>query len=176
MNLDIIAPATTSKTRGFTIVELLIVIVVIAILAAIVIVAYNGMQNKAKNAQYQADVTTIVKKSEIYPYASGTNAYPLASSGPDAVTVTSQTASGSLLTAGINFVNEAKLPSNVVIFGVTTGTPTNAQAITAATANSSARGYFVKYCSTGKGMYIYYPDMTAAASATAPVTTVGTCP
>ena len=32
---------------GFTIVELLIVIVVIAILAAITIVAYNGIQNRA---------------------------------------------------------------------------------------------------------------------------------
>lgn len=37
------------KTRsGFTIVELLIVIVVIGILAAITIVAYNGVQNRAK--------------------------------------------------------------------------------------------------------------------------------
>lgn len=35
--------------RGFTIVELLIVIVVIGILAAIVIVAYNGIQTKAEN-------------------------------------------------------------------------------------------------------------------------------
>ncbi len=33
-----------SKQRGFTIVELLIVIVVIGVLAAIVIVAYNGVQ------------------------------------------------------------------------------------------------------------------------------------
>jgi prepilin-type N-terminal cleavage/methylation domain-containing protein len=32
---------------GFTIVELLIVIVVIAILAALSVVAYNGIQNRA---------------------------------------------------------------------------------------------------------------------------------
>jgi prepilin-type N-terminal cleavage/methylation domain-containing protein len=36
------------RQQGFTIVELLIVIVVIAILAAITIVAYNGIQNRAR--------------------------------------------------------------------------------------------------------------------------------
>lgn len=39
------------KKRGFTIVELLIVIVVIGILAAIVIVAYSGIQVRARNSQ-----------------------------------------------------------------------------------------------------------------------------
>ena len=165
--------------KGFTIVELLIVIVVIAILATVTVVAYNGMQNRAKNSQYISDVTTIVKKAELYPTASGTNSYPLASDGPDATTVTSQTLSGQILTAGINFVSETKLPSNVVIFAVLTGAssaPTNAQATTAITTSSSARGYFVKYCSTGRGMYIYYPDATASSSATALSKTVGVCP
>ena len=42
--------------RGFTIVELLIVIVVIGILAAITIVAYNGVQNRAEETKLQADL------------------------------------------------------------------------------------------------------------------------
>ena len=53
-----------TKTRGFTIVELLIVIVVIAILAAITIVAYNGIQNRAKTSSGQAAANSLVKKFE----------------------------------------------------------------------------------------------------------------
>lgn len=41
--------ATYRKQRGFTIVELLVVIVVIGILAAITIVSYNGIQQRARN-------------------------------------------------------------------------------------------------------------------------------
>lgn len=50
------------NNKGFTIVELLIVVVVIAILAAITIVSYNGIQNRARTAAIQADLNTAVKK------------------------------------------------------------------------------------------------------------------
>lgn len=50
------------KQTGFTIVELLIVVVVIAILAAITIVAYNGIQNRAKASALQSAVSQAAKK------------------------------------------------------------------------------------------------------------------
>lgn len=45
--------------------ELLIVIVVIAILAAITIVAYNGIQNRANNAAVESDLAAAAKYLEI---------------------------------------------------------------------------------------------------------------
>jgi prepilin-type N-terminal cleavage/methylation domain-containing protein len=51
---------------GFTIVELLIVIVVIAILAAISIVAYNGIQSRARDAERKSDISAIQKHIEIF--------------------------------------------------------------------------------------------------------------
>lgn len=54
------------KHSGFTIVELLIVIVVIAVLAAISIVAYTGIQGRARDAQRIQDMNTIVKALEVY--------------------------------------------------------------------------------------------------------------
>jgi prepilin-type N-terminal cleavage/methylation domain-containing protein len=49
------------KQTGFTIVELLIVIVVIGILAAITIVAYNGIQERARVQKANTDLTSLNK-------------------------------------------------------------------------------------------------------------------
>ena len=66
--------------KGFTIVELLIVIVIIGILAAITIVAYNGIQNRGKTSSAAAAATNFTKKVELYNTDGGTSAYPLQSS------------------------------------------------------------------------------------------------
>ena len=50
------------KANAFTIVELLIVIVVIAILAAISVVAYRGIQDRAYDSTVQSDLSTMAKK------------------------------------------------------------------------------------------------------------------
>lgn len=62
------------KNSGFTIVELLIVIVVIGILAAITIVAFNGIQQRARNTQVISGTTAYHKA--ILQYATLVGAYP----------------------------------------------------------------------------------------------------
>lgn len=52
--------------KGFTIVELLVVIVVIGILAAITVVSYSGITNRAKTASLQSDLTNSSKLLKIF--------------------------------------------------------------------------------------------------------------
>jgi len=62
------------KQRGFTIVELLIVIVVIAILAAISVVAYNGIQQRAYNTKVIAGANQYYKA--FLEYKAVNDSYP----------------------------------------------------------------------------------------------------
>jgi len=55
-----------TKNQGFTIVELLIVVVVIAILAAITIVSYNGITNRANASAAQSTAAAVQKKAEAF--------------------------------------------------------------------------------------------------------------
>lgn len=95
--------------RGFTIVELLIVIVVIGILAAITIVAYNGIQNRSKLSAAQSAANSVVKKAEAYNSLG--NAYPTTVANFDAYPESKVTSSGIGFTAtpatgtGTNTVN-----------------------------------------------------------------------
>jgi general secretion pathway protein G len=57
--------------KGFTIVELLIVIVVIGILAAITIVAYNGVQDRARAAAVSTDLNGAAKQIALYQVDAG---------------------------------------------------------------------------------------------------------
>lgn len=59
------------KNTGFTIVELLIVIVVIGILAAIVIVSYNGIKNSADRASSASEAKQWAKLFELYKVKHG---------------------------------------------------------------------------------------------------------
>lgn len=52
--------------RGFTIMELLVVIVIIGVLAAIGVPAYNNMTKKAKDTACQANMRTIQTAAGMY--------------------------------------------------------------------------------------------------------------
>ena len=62
------------RQSGFTIVELLIVIVVIGILATLVIVTFSGIQQKARDSQRQTDINAVDSHLEAYYAEHGT--YP----------------------------------------------------------------------------------------------------
>jgi prepilin-type N-terminal cleavage/methylation domain-containing protein len=64
----------TVGRRGFTIVELLIVIVVIAVLATLPVAAYSGMQQRGRDTQRVSDMKAIVKGLEMYKTLNGS--YP----------------------------------------------------------------------------------------------------
>ena len=108
--------------KGFTIVELLIVIVVIAILAAITIVSYNGVQNRAKSTAAYSLATSVNKAVEINLAEKGT--YP---------TIADLTASTAL----------ARIDTNA--FTVSAATPTTEKHVRYVTCGSPAIGAQIMY-------------------------------
>lgn len=66
--------ASYKSNRGFTIVELLIVVVVIAILAAITIVSYNGITQRAKTSSSLSTAEQVRTKATVW--FSILNSYP----------------------------------------------------------------------------------------------------
>lgn len=98
----------TNTQRGFTIVELLIVIVVIGILAAITIVAYNGVQQRARDTARTAAVKSVMKALELYRVDNDT--YP--SVGTDGVGYAMSTLSTALVPTYIKAIPNDPNPSS----------------------------------------------------------------
>src|ERR1035437_4041041 len=67
---------------GFTIVELLVVIVVIGILAAITIVSYSGISQRAKVASLQSDLSNASKQIKLFQATEASGNYPTANNCP----------------------------------------------------------------------------------------------
>ena len=90
--------------RGFTIVELLIVIVVIGILAAITVVAYNGVQGRANDTAIQSDLSNLATKLEMYKVENGVYPAGAAQLTPLGLKVT-KSAYGNHMPSGGTFYN-----------------------------------------------------------------------
>ena len=54
------------KSKGFTIIELLVVVAIIAVLAAIVLVNVTGYINKGKNAAIKGNLATILTNAAVF--------------------------------------------------------------------------------------------------------------
>lgn len=54
------------RDQGFTIIELLIVIVVIGILAALVLNSFSGVQARARDTERKSDINAIRSQLEVY--------------------------------------------------------------------------------------------------------------
>lgn len=160
------------KQTGFTIVELLIVIVVIAILAAITIVAYNGIQSRAKLSSAQSTANTVAKKAEAWNALN--NSYPTYCQFATGTTNGTGTATGvgtAGCTAGATATgSEAKLddPNLIATSGVTTGNGINTvQYVPCGTApHTGARIHFWNYTAAS-------PAITTTVT-TPPSLTIGT--
>jgi len=76
------------KRTGFTIVELLIVIVVIGILAAITIVSYNGVVGKANEAKAKSELVNANQQILLAIAASGTDTAPTTLTAANATATT----------------------------------------------------------------------------------------
>jgi prepilin-type N-terminal cleavage/methylation domain-containing protein len=98
-------------TSGFTIVELLIVIVVIGVLAAIVIVAYNGIQQRANNTAIISAANQSVKVIQAYHAAK--DDYPYTGSGNACITIVS----GCVRDTGVVDNSNATFNNNIASIG-----------------------------------------------------------
>jgi prepilin-type N-terminal cleavage/methylation domain-containing protein len=96
--------SSKTKERGFTIVELLVVIVVIGILAAITIVSYSGITARANTQANKSNANSVIQAAQVV-YAN-TGAFPV-TSGTSSTVITNLNAS------------DAKVPSTLVVTNVT---------------------------------------------------------
>lgn len=97
---------------GFTLVELLVVVVVIAIIATITVVAYQGVQARARDDRRKTDIANITKALELYYQDNG--AYPIPSGTTSTINSSWYTSSDSSWTTFANLLAPSIIKSTPV--------------------------------------------------------------
>jgi len=157
------------QLRGFTIVELLIVVVVIAILATITVVAYTNIQARARDSQRQQDVKTIAKALELYYLDKG--AYP---AGSGATTTGMNTAWSTTVDSSWSNLKSALVPAYISDLPTDPGNTSGSDPRFSGSYGYAYYSNTSTYCGvTGRQMYILTYRVEGGAQAD---TLIGNCP
>jgi len=146
------------QSNGFTIVELLVVIVVIGILAAITIVAYTGISQRAVVASLQSDLTNSNQLLKMYYVDYGT--YPQTLNGSNCPTGPSDTKYCLKASSGDTYTYSSSSPYSS--FGlVATNTNGTIWRITNSTAMAALSANWIAGLSSTAvaGEYVYNADL-----------------
>ena len=144
------------QARGFTLVEILIVVIILGILAAIVIPQFTNASTQAKGSSVSTTLQTIrsqielfkIQHNDIPPQTTGLAGWTLMTSKTDTAETTTATPVGT--TYGPYF---PQAPSN----------PLNNKTTTSTSATDAASGWY--YSASGSS-YTIYPRNIAGASVT----------
>ena len=115
------------KTKGFTLIEILVVISIVGLLSSVFLVGLSGFRSRGRDARRLADLKSVQQGLEIYytrcnfypgttNCAAGTNPTSWADTGESVTNVLTGTSN-----LGITKVPNDPLAGNDYLYGVTTG-------------------------------------------------------